>query len=214
VTFVGDRRMIKSPQRAELAAADFHYITAITKAQIDGLIEAGVLQNLFEETLAEVAGKDSERYVLRRNPARAKELLVSRQDKLTTLRTAGETANKYVGEHRRVAAKTQASRLKALAKTLHIDRFVQVAGEGRSAASTVDQDALAELGRLDGCYALRTDLPKTLVSKDVVHDRHKNLTHVEWAFRDSKSVHLEMRQSICARRTARGATPSSSCWPI
>ena len=194
VTFVGDRGMIKAPQRAELGAADFHYITAITKAQIDGLIAAGVLQmDLFEETLAEVEGKDGERYVLRRNPARAEELAASRQDKLTTLRTAGETANKYLREHPRAAAKTQLSKLKARAKTLHIDRFVQVAAEQRSVALTVDQEALTELARLDGCYALRTDLPKAVVSKDVVHDRYKDLARVEWAFRDSKSVHLEMR---------------------
>jgi len=71
VTFVGDRGMIKAPQRAELGAAGFHYITAITKAQIDALIGAGVLQmDLFEETLAEVEGGDGARYVLRRNPAR------------------------------------------------------------------------------------------------------------------------------------------------
>ena len=179
VTFVGDRGMIKAPQRAELGAADFHYITAITKAQIDGLIAAGVLQmDLFEETLAEVEGKDGERYVLRRNPARAEELAASRQDRLTTLRTAGETANKYLREHPRAAAKTQLSKLKARAKTLHIDRFVQVAAEQRSVALTVDQEALTELARLDGCYALRTDLPKAVVSKDVVHDRYKDLARV------------------------------------
>src|SRR6202522_2330303 len=194
VTFVGDRGMIKAPQRAELGTADFHYITAITKAQIDGLIAAGVLQrDLFEQTLAEVEGKDGERYVLRRNPARAEELAASRQDKLTTLRTAGEAANKYLREHPRAAAKTQLSKLKARAKTLHIDRFVQVAAEQRSVALTVDQEALTELARLDGCYALLTDLPKAVVSKDVVHDRYKDLTRVEWAIRDSKSIHLEMR---------------------
>ena len=131
--------------------------------------------------------------MLRRNPVRAEELAASRQDKLTTLRTAGETANKYLREHPRAAAKTQLSKLKARAKTLHIDRFVQVAAEQRSVALTVDQEALTELARLDGCYALRTDLPKAVVSKDVVHDRYKDLTRVEWAFRDSKSVHLEMR---------------------
>jgi transposase len=194
VTFVGDRGMIKAPQRAELRVADFHYITAITKAQIDGLIAAGVLQmDLFEQALAEVEGKDGERYVLRRNPARAEELAASRQDKLSTLQTAGQTADKYLREHPRAAAKTQVSRLKARAKTLNIDKFVQIAAEGRSVALTVDQDALTELARLDGCYALRTDLPKAVVSKDVVHDRYKDLAQVEWAFRDSKSVHLEMR---------------------
>src|ERR1039458_2802527 len=40
VTFVGDRGMIKSGQVEDLAQAGFHYITAITKPQIDTLIEA------------------------------------------------------------------------------------------------------------------------------------------------------------------------------
>jgi hypothetical protein len=194
VTFVGDRGMIKAPQRAELGAADFHYITAITKTQIDGLLAAGVLQmDLFEEILAEVEGKDGERYVLRRNPARARELQASRQDKLTTLRTAAAAADTYLREHPRAAAKTQVSRLDQRAKTLHVDKFVRATAQERSVALIVDQDALTELGRLDGCYALRTDLSKALVSKEVVHDRYKDLTQVEWAFRDSKSVHLEMR---------------------
>ena len=194
VTFVGDRGMIKAPQRAELGAANFHYITAITKAQIDGLIGAGVLQmDLFEKTLAEVEGKDGERYVVRRNPARAKELAASRQDKLATLRTAGQAADKYLSEHPRAAAKTQVSRLNQRAKTLHIDKFVRGVAQERSVALTVDQDALTELARLDGCYALRTDLSKAAISKEIVHDRYKDLTQVEWAFRDSKSVHLEMR---------------------
>src|SRR5277367_6612177 len=194
VTFVGDRGMIKAPQRAELGTANFHYITAITKAQIDGLIGTGVLQmDLFEETLAEVEGKDGERYVVRRNPARAKELAASRQDKLATLRTAGQAADKYLSEHPRAAAKTQVSRLNQRAKTLHIDKFVRGVAQERSVTLTVDQDALTELARLDGCYALRTDLLKAVISKEIVHDRYKDLTQVEWAFRDSKSVHLEMR---------------------
>jgi hypothetical protein len=101
VTFVGDHGTIKAPQRIELGAANFHYIAAITKAQIDDLIGAGVLHmDLFEETLAEVEGKDGERYVVRRNPARAKELAASRPDKLATLRTAGQ-ARASIRERRR-----------------------------------------------------------------------------------------------------------------
>ena len=194
VTFVGDRGMIKAPQRAEIAAAGFHYITAITKAQIDGLIAAGVLQmDLFEDTLAEVEGLDGERYVVRRNPARAQELAASRADKLTTLQTAAETANAYLNEHPRAAAKTQIARLKAKSKTLGLDKFVQVAELERRVVVTVDETAWTEAARLDGCYALRTDLPKTVVGKEIVHDRYKDLAHVEWAFRDFKSVQLEMR---------------------
>ena len=179
---------------AEIGAAGFHYITAITKAQIDALIAAGVLQmDLFEDTLAEVEGLDGERYVLRRNPARAKEITASRQDKLRTLQTAAEAANAYLSEHSKAAAKTQIAKLKAKSETLGLAKFVAAAEQERRVVVTVDEAALAEAARLDGCYALRTDLPKTAVAKEIVHDRYKDLAQVAWAFRDSKTVQLEMR---------------------
>src|ERR1017187_9524804 len=43
------------------------------------------------------------------------------------------------------------------------------------------------------CYVIKTDLPETVASKQVVHVRYKDLTEVEMAFRTSKTVHLEMR---------------------
>ena len=48
----------------------------------------------------------------------------------------------------------------------------------------MDEAALTEAARLDGCYALRTDLPKTVVAKEIVHARYKDLAQVEWAFRE------------------------------
>lgn len=70
VTFVGDRGMIKGPQIEALKAYKdhkFHYITAITKPQIEKLLEAGTLQvGLFDQVVAEVQMSDGLRYVLRR----------------------------------------------------------------------------------------------------------------------------------------------------
>jgi hypothetical protein len=40
---------------------------------------------------------------------------------------------------------------------------------------------------------LKTDLPETAASKQVVHNRYKDLTEVEIAFRTSKTAHLELR---------------------
>src|SRR3954468_22245878 len=63
VTFVGDRGMLKSAQIEQLAKEGFHYITAITKPQIDVLLKAGVFQmELFDESLAEVI-EETIRYV-------------------------------------------------------------------------------------------------------------------------------------------------------
>ncbi len=54
-------------------------------------------------------------------------------------------------------------------------------------------DKLVEVGKLDGCYVLKTDLFKEKVSKETIHDRYKDLKHVEWAFRTEKTVLLEIR---------------------
>ena len=81
VTFVGDCGMIKSGQIEELSKAGFHYITAITKPQIETLLAGGVLQMaLFDDSLCEVE-HEGLRYVLRRNPVRAEEIAATRAGK-------------------------------------------------------------------------------------------------------------------------------------
>src|SRR5437870_11545369 len=74
ITFVGDRGMIKGQQIADLAQQGFHYITAITKPQMEKLLRQGTVQmDLFDQELAEVLADEGLRYVLRRNPVRAQE---------------------------------------------------------------------------------------------------------------------------------------------
>jgi len=86
VTFVGDRGMIKSAQVEDLARAGFHYITAITKAQIRSLIKKGIFQlGLFDQHLCEVQ-YEGVRYVLRRNPVRAQEMASTRASKPAAFR--------------------------------------------------------------------------------------------------------------------------------
>jgi len=202
VTFVGDRGMIKGPQIEELAAAGFHYITAITKAQIQTLLRRGVFQlELFDEELVEICADSGERYVLRRNPVRAAEIAASREDKLSTLRKALETANQRLTEHRRAKVSTALGQLRQRAKKLGIADWVvvaevtedPVAKNGRSLSLQVDEIKHQEAARLDGCYALKTDLAAQTVAKEVVHARYKDLALVEWAFRTSKTTQLELR---------------------
>ena len=75
VTFVGDRGMIKGPQIKELGQEHFHYITAISKPQIESLLKKKVFpMELFDTTVSEVASiPEKVRYILRRNPQRALE---------------------------------------------------------------------------------------------------------------------------------------------
>ena len=194
ITFVGDRGMIKGPQIKALHEEGFHFITAITKPQIDALLTQGVLQmSLFDAPLAEVTTTEGQRYVLRRNPERAKEIAASRESKYGALNTATVGANAYLASHRRANPSTQLKNLHSRAAKLRISGWTTFNLERRTITVGKDPQALAEASKLDGCYVLKTDLSQTAASKDIVHDRYKDLALVEWAFRESKTVHLEMR---------------------
>lgn len=193
VTFVGDRGMIKSGQVADLAREGFHYITAITKPQIESLLAAGLLQmDLFDAAVCEVQQEDV-RYVLRRNPLRAEQLAASRADKQARVERLRQECNEYLARHPRAKPRTAEKALRAKIAQLKIERWLEVEAEDRSLKLTVNQPALEEASRLDGCYVIKTDLPESAASKQVVHDRYKDLAVVEQAFRTCKTEHLEAR---------------------
>ena len=193
VTFVGDRGMIKSGQVEDLAKAGFHYITAITKPQIDRLIEARLIQmELFTEAVCEVE-RDGVRYVLRRNPSRAEQLAASRADKQGAVERVLAQRNEYLSKHPRAKVATAEKALRARVAQLKIAAWLELRSEARALRLAVNQSALEEAARLDGCYVIKTDLPVSAASQQVVHDRYKELALVEQAFRTCKSVHLETR---------------------
>ena len=64
VTFVGDRGMIKRTQIKDLKDEEFHYITAITKPEIETLVKKGIISlSLFDIKVAEI-DLEGIRYIL------------------------------------------------------------------------------------------------------------------------------------------------------
>lgn len=193
VTFVGDRGMIKSGQVRALCQLGFHYITAITKPQIRTLLAAGLLQmDLFDAALCEVE-QAGVRYILRRNPLRAEELAASRADKQATVERLRQELNRYLAEHPRAKVPTAERAVRAKIAQLKLQAWLLVAADGRSLQLTVNQPALEQVARLDGCYVIKTDLPAIAASTQLIHDRYKDLAQVEQAFRTCKTAHLEAR---------------------
>lgn len=193
VTMVGDRGMIKSGQIEDLKEAGFHYITAITKAQIKSRVKKGVFQlELFDENLCEVEA-DGVRYILRKNPVRAEETAQSRSERIAVVQALAAEQNRYLAEHPRADQYTAIKKVWEKESHLKIGDFVTVTAENRIISVEVDEAYLAEVAELDGCYALKTDLPGEKASKKVVHDRYKDLADVETAFRIYKTGHLKVR---------------------
>jgi hypothetical protein len=166
VTFVGDRGMIKSEQVEGLGDYGFHYITAITKPQIQTLLKSGVIQmELFDQQLAEVTGVDGIRYVLRRNPVRAEEIRKSRQDKLKSLTQELTRQNEYLKEHQRAAVKTAMKRLQQKCHRLKLSGWITVSADNRKLALVLNEEVFGEESKLDGCYVLKSDLSAAVASK-------------------------------------------------
>ena len=193
VTFVGDRGMIKTAQVEELAEVGFHYITAITKPQIRSLIKKGVFQlELFDQQLCEI--KDNGvRYVLRRNPLRAKEMAARRDSKLAALQRLADEQNRYLAEHPRADEFTAWKKVSDKDSKLNLSSIVTVTASDRHINVAVDTEYMAYLAELDGCYVIKSDLPVEAADKELIHDRYKDLAMVETAFRTCKTSHLEVR---------------------
>jgi transposase len=202
VTMVGDRGMIKSGQVEDLKKAGFHYITAITKPQIRSMIKNGVFQlGLFDEKVCEVE-HDGVRYILRRNPIRAEEMAQSRAERLALLLELVASQNQYLADHARADTHTAMKKVWDKEARLKLGKLVTVTAADRRIKVEVDEEYLDEIAELDGCYALKTDLPKEAASKETIHDRYKDLAEVETAFRTCKTGHLEIRP-IYVRREGR-----------
>jgi transposase len=194
VTLVGDRGMIRTEQKAVAQKAGFHFVTALTKPQIQKLLADQVLQlEFFEEQVHEVLGEDGRRFVLRRNPVRQEELQRTREQKQQTLEAALKKANTYLEEHPRAKVATQRRSLEARLQSLKVADWLKLSVHQQRLVLTCDAPALQAAAQLDGCYVVETDLKTPQADAQTIHDRYKDLALVERDFRTLKSGHLEFR---------------------
>jgi transposase len=197
VTFLGDRGMLKSAPLENLKEADFAYITAITRPQVETLIKSGMLEyGLFDNNLCEV-DCDGVRFIFRRNPVRADEIEAVRTSKLRKVKKLLEEQNTYLREHPQAQVKTALAKVWQKIEQLKLEKWLSIStvsqDETRRMKMIVDEKALEESKRLDGCYVLKTDVSKEMSPKEEIHERYKDLALVESAFRTCKTVSLELR---------------------
>lgn len=193
VTFVGDKGMIKSVQIKDLNDANFHYITSITKPQIKKLVKTGVFQlSLFEDNLVEVE-HENVRYILRRNPLRADEIKQNSTEKQDKIVELIEKQNEYLKDHPRAKEVVALKKVENKISQLKLKKWTSVKIENRNMQIVIDKQAKEKEAEFDGCYCIKTDLDQKDVKTEQVHKRYKDLSKVEWAFRTSKTTHLEIR---------------------
>ena len=194
VTLVGDRGMIRADQKTAAQKAGFHFITALTKPQIQKMLDDKVFQmELFDEKVHEVLDEEGRRFVLRRNPVRQEELKKAREQKRQAVQAAIQKANTYLKEHPRAKVSTQQRYLTERLEHLKVENWLKLSVKKKRLVLTLDEPALQAATQLDGCYVVESDLKANQADAQTIHDRYKDLAYVERDFRTLKTGHLEFR---------------------
>jgi len=198
LVLVGDRGMITASNEEKLAALPenegLKIISALTHRQIVELLANTEQQpELFDDkNIIEITDpkKPEYRYCLCRNPQRAQEETTMRKA-LIELTCKG--LEEIAKSKRPMKAEVIGARIgKLLAKT-KMGKYIfwSVVEEGLQ--WSLNQAAVDAAQALDGCYVIKTTVSEEAMSKNEVVSCYKSLSQVEQAFRNMKSVSLEMR---------------------
>jgi transposase len=196
VIFVGDKGMIKSAQIDEIISDKYKwgYLTTITKAQIRTLIDRNILQlQLFENEIIEVQGEDDVRYILRKNKYRAEEMANNRQERIERVKGFIKSKNQYLQEHPKASVEVAQRKIEEKLSQLKLKKIITIEKKGRKFNVNIDESKKEKQAELDGCYVVKTEVPKEKLSTQIAHDRYKDLGLVEYAFRTMKTTIEELR---------------------
>lgn len=191
VVFVGDRGMLTPKRIEELHALGYKTLTALTHPQMRDLLQRKVVQlELFSEQQC-VGVVDPEvpglQYVLHKNPDRAVRDGATRRSLIEKTKEALDK----LARSRRLTQDKLAAHVGVVLSKYHTGKFVQWSVEGGRLAWQLQQELLEQEEAMDGCYIVRNEAPSLAAA--AARDCYQDLIHVEQAFRNLKTVSLEMR---------------------
>ncbi len=199
VIFVGDRGVSTIGNLEKLQAAGFRHISALTHKAILKKIEekSSPLQiGLFDaQRIVEVIDPDDPRTRLclckneetaRRETATRAALMKKTEDKLRALE---QTVAKGKRKNRDGILKQAVKAVTAF----HMAKFYDYeVGEG-SFRWWIKTGVLDRERQLDGCYVITSDVSPQRLTKEELVENYKRLQHIETAWRQMKTVQLEIR---------------------
>jgi hypothetical protein len=204
VVFVGDRGMITHSNIEALKdEQDLQTISALTHGEMMSLLKHEVIAlDLFDEhSIHEVTdpAEPTRRYCLCRNPQTAQREHKTRERllQLSTNALADIAAYKRATTVEKLGARVG----KVLAK-YKMGKFIQwsidadperVKSRAHRLVWSINTDKVNREQQFDGCYIITSDVDQDAMTTIEVVNAYKSLTFVERAFRNLKTVQLEIR---------------------
>lgn len=208
VIFVGDRGMITKHnlellQGQEDLAQNFFTITALTRADMNHLLESNIIQpTLFDErNICEVTDPTDpqRRYCLCRNPDRAAKDRSTRDALLEKTKIKLEEITNY---KKATTPEILGARIGKVLTQYHTGKYItwhvdldQQEGTSRyhKVIWNLNEEAIEREAKLEGCYVITSTVPHEDMTAEQIVASYKKLILVEKAFRNLKTVQLEIR---------------------
>jgi hypothetical protein len=169
-------------------------ISALTHRQIVSLLERKVIElDLFDENnIAEVVDPEdlTRRYCLCRNPQSAQREGDTRSALLSRTR---EEMDRVAKAKRQGDAEKIGARVGRLMAKTRMGKFVIWSVKDGRLQWCFDEEKIAAEKRFDGCYIICGTVPAERMAKQALVASYKSLALVENAFRNLKTVQLEIR---------------------
>jgi transposase len=195
LVFTGDRGMLTQKRIDEVNENEYSTITALTHPQLKSLLEKDNIQmELFDsKNIVEVVDDDNDkiRYMLCKNEYTMENERATR--KALIERVEAELTKKANVKRKRNSLKVAAS-VGRLFERHKIEKFFDwdVDTDGKLTWSLKEEKVKQE-EKFDGCYIIRADTSRENMNKNEVVEGYRNLQKVEQAFKNLKTVLLELR---------------------
>jgi hypothetical protein len=195
ILFVGDRGMITQANAQKVRGIEgLNTISALTHRQIVDLLKRKVITpELFDEQrILEVIDPEEpgRRYELCRNPWTAQRETTTRQNLLEVTRQA---LDKIAGAKRKSTQEKIGARVGRVLQKYKMGKFVNWEVQDGKLNWHFDEEKIAAELLLDGCYVITTDAQPDQMNSAKTVESYKRLRLVEMAFRNLKTVQLEVR---------------------
>jgi transposase len=190
VVFVGDRGMMTQAKYEQLDHETVKVISALTHSKIQSLCEEEIIQlGLFDEKNIVEVIDGSIRYCLCKNPVEAEKETTTRQ---TLLKKTKEALDKIVKSTRKTKYSKEV-RVGRVIDKYKMAKFIILEGESDNLTYFINEAKVEEEATLDGCYIIYTDVSEEELTAYEAVENYKRLMQVEQAFRNMKTVRLEVR---------------------
>jgi transposase len=190
VIFVGDRGLVTQAKYKEIDHELVKVISALNHGAIQTLLEKGTIQmGLFDEKNIVEVIDGKLRYCLCKNPDMAFKEAATRQ---ALLKKTTQALDEIIKSNRKTKNSKEIRAGKVVNK-YKMGKFILFEGKGEDLTYRLDEAKIEREACLDGCYIIWTDVtPSDMTAVEIV-ENYKRLMQVEQAFRNMKTVRLEIR---------------------